>query len=80
MVQVRGDQTAGSPPGARVCIEGHSPLKKAIATDAAHNATGIWLVEKGETVLEVVGMDEGWHAEMYDPNAPCQLEGGRSLM
>jgi hypothetical protein len=77
MGQVRGDQRAGSPQEARVCIEASSALERAIANEADHNATGIRLFEKGETVLEVVGMDEGWHAEMYDPNAPCQLEGGR---
>ena len=54
--------------------------QEAITTDSAHNATGIRLVEKGEAVLEVVGMAEGRHAEVYDPSAPFQLQGGRSVM
>jgi hypothetical protein len=62
------------------CLEARSPLKRAIATEADHKATGIRLVEKGEAVLEVMGIAEGRHAEVYDPNAPCQLQGGRSVM
>jgi hypothetical protein len=41
------------------CLEARSPLKRAIATEADHKATGIRLVEIGEAVLEVVGMAEG---------------------
>jgi hypothetical protein len=77
-VPVKRGQAASSPPGGKVCIGRRSPPNRAIATDADHNATKRQLVEKGDAVLDVVGKHEGWHVDVYDLNAPCQLPKAQS--